>query len=172
MVMALVKLTTAESSIVFVFSSGPDSTVPEQNVSAISTNAYPRHSAARARLMLVVGVGSASLSTRLDEAAAVASVTQRSALRLPLLCCTSRRPNSFRVGKVSATWASPENHDWYMIDQPRAAAKFCCAELASVVASATGSMLPASITLGLSTDRKSVHAIAPAPRAPATNRRK
>jgi hypothetical protein len=48
------------------------------------------------------------------------------------------------------------NHEEYITDQPWATAKFCCADMASVVASFTGSSADTSTTFGLSTARNSV----------------
>src|SRR5262245_35842498 len=101
--------------------------------------------------MFVFALGSVRSSTSLAEAADSDSVCHTSVLSDVLDEVTARRPNSLRVGNVSATMDSPLNHDEYITDHPSAAAKFCCAELASVAASFTGSTALTSITFGLST---------------------
>src|SRR2546422_7985080 len=69
--------------------------------------------------------------------------------RLPFKTEILRRPNSLRVGNVSDTSVSPVNHDEYTMRCPYADAKFCCADRASVGASATGLSAPSSMTPGL-----------------------
>jgi hypothetical protein len=58
------------------------------------------------------------------DAAVCESGNQTSPLKLVFDGSTARRPNSFRVGKVSATSVSPAIHEVYMISQPYAAARF------------------------------------------------
>src|SRR6266516_512888 len=126
---------------------------------------HPRMKFARAELRLLVVSGSGVFNTRYDEAEDSESGYQTSTSRLPFRTEISRRPNSFRVGKVSDTSVSSVNQDEYTMRCPYAEAKFCCAERASVGASATGSSAPWSITPGLSTDSQSVQP--PSTRAPA-----
>src|ERR1039458_5723055 len=102
-------------------------------------------------LMFVVGLGRGRSSTIFVEAAASAIGVQTSDRSEPLTSAICLNPNSFRVGKVSATSASPENQELYTASQPYAAAKFCCAELASSVWLAVGSTVAASITFGFVT---------------------
>ncbi len=106
--------------------------------------------------MFEAGVGSARSRTIFVDAAESDIGIQTSPESDVLDSLVSRRPNSLRVGKVSATMLSPLNHEEYITDHPRATAKFCCAERASVVASLTGSMAETSTTFGFSTVRKSL----------------
>ena len=98
--------------------------------------------------MFVSGVGRSRSSTIFVDFAARDSGVQTSVFSDPFDSATSRRPNSLRVGNVSDTCVSPVNYDEYMMSQPYAVAKFCCAELASAAASRTGSIALMSITLG------------------------
>ena len=103
-------------------SSGPDDSVPVQKSVAIARMEKPRNVAARARLMLVVGVGRVRSSTILAEAAASEIRDQTSVLSEPFRSEMFRNPNSLRVGKVSDTFASSVNQPPYMAPKPSAVA--------------------------------------------------